>query len=70
MRCLVISSKERGDGAEGQRTEMVVQPRSLLSFCVEDPRSCCLPRGEIEMMVGAERAGRMGAAMYSVPVDT
>lgn len=49
---------------------MVVQPRSLLSFCVEDPRSCCLPRGEIEMMVGAERAGRMGAAMCSVPVDT
>lgn len=49
---------------------MVVQPRSLLSVCVEDTRSCCLPRGETEMMVGAERAGRMGEATHSVPVDT
>lgn len=49
---------------------MVVQQRSPLPVCVDDTRSCCLPRREIEMMVWAERAGRMGAAMYSVPVDT
>lgn len=57
----MISSEEPGSGVgEGQRTEMAVQQRSPLFLCIEDTRSCRLPRRQVEMMSGQRKQEEWG----------